>query len=532
MNGLIARPSDSMVCTTAPSLPAPLHKRVSPQRSPKSSSAPPDAVFPPTVLPLTDPIPPYIASAATSPSFLWRNWARIHAVHPTYYHQPTSVPSLQRVVAFAHSQRHHVRVAGAGHSPSDIALCTQHLVDLTHLNRILRIDSATRTCTVEAGVTLTDLLKALTAHGLTLPTTGSIGDQTIGGILGTGTHGTGTQCPIMSGSVIALTLLTADGRLLPCSPSSNADVFSAALVNLGCLGIVTEMTLQVVDAFQLTVEEEVRDFAHVITHLESIIDSTQYPRLHWCPHADKVVIHRMHEPDGTTAEERSVEAMRSSFLAFLFGSSVASVRPAVDRALRALNYFVMHGVYQVLLFLALYIHSLTPILNHLFHTWQHPWSTKATTAPAHEQFMFDCGISQHVTEWAIPRSHTVEALMSLHRLINQHHLQCDFPVEVRFVQGDDILLSPAHGRATCYINIISYRPYGRDHPMQHTFFHLFEEMMTGLGGRPHWAKPFNVRREGLRKMYGERLERFEQIRRDLDPEGMFVNPWLERVLDI
>jgi L-gulonolactone oxidase len=385
---------------------------------------------------------------------------------------------------------------------------------------------------MQSGASVLGLLRALNEHGLTLPTTGSIGEQTVGGVLGTGTHGTGTQCSIMSANVVTLTLLTADGRLLPCSEDSNPELFSACLVNLGCLGIVTELTLKAVDAFDLTVEEEVRDFSHVVKHLESIVESTPYPRLHWCPHADKVVIHRMHEPDGTSAEERAAEAMRSSFAAFLFGSGVASVRPAFQRAMKATNFFVMHGVYQVLLFLALYIHSLTPLINTLFHTWLHPWSTRASTAPAHEQFMFDCGISQHVTEWAIPRSNAVDALMSLHRMIRTHHLQCDFPVEVRFVRGDDILLSPAYGRDSCYINIISYRPYGRDHPMQHTFFHLFEEMMTALGGRPHWAKPFNAGREELGRMYRERLDRFENIRRTLDPDQMFVNRWLERILKL
>ena len=535
VDGLISphkRSSDAMV-------PAPLTRRPSPLR--RSSSKPPSPSFPPSVellspstaLSLTSPIPTDIAAAATPPTFLWCNWARIHSVHPTYYHRPTSTAALQRIVAFAHQQRQRVRVVGAGHSPSDIVLCSQHLIDLTHYNAILSIDTTARTCTMQAGVTLSALLAALTTHHLTLPTTGSIGDQTVGGILGTGTHGTGTRCPIMSTNVTQLTLLTADGRLLPLSPTSQPQLFSAALVNLGCLGIVTELTMKAVPAFQLTVDEEVRDFAHVVTHLESIIDSSDYPRLHWCPHADQVVIHRMHEPDGTSAEERAADAMRSSFLAFLCGASiVASLRPMLDRAMRGVNYFVMHGVYQALLFLALYIHSLTPVINLLFHTWQHPLSHRATTAPAHEQFMFDCGIAQHVTEWAIPRALAVDALMSLHRLIHHHHLQCDFPVEIRFAAPDSILLSPAHARPTCYINIISYRPYGRDHPMQHTFFHLFEEMMTGLGGRPHWAKPFGVGREGLGKMYGERLERFEEIRRELDPHGMFVNPWLERVLKV
>ena len=477
-------------------------------------------------------VPAFIAAAATNAQFVWRNWARIHSVHPAYYHRPTTTAEIQGVVRYAHEHRQKVRVAGCGHSPSDIVLCSEHIIDLMRFNRVLSVSSAARTITMQAGVSVGAMLSALAEHDLTLPTTGTIGDQTVGGILGTGTHGTGTGCRIMSDNVVALALLTADGRLLELSPDSQPALFSAALVNLGALGIVTELTMKAVPAFQLTVEEEVRDFAHVVTHLEAIVESTPYPRLHWCPHLDKVVVHRMHEPDGTSAEERAEEAMRASFLAFLLGPWVASVRPALSRAMGAVNFFVMHGLYQVALFLALYVHSLTPVINLVFHTWQHPWSRASTTAPAREQLMFDCGVSQHVTEWAIPREAAVDALMSLHHLIHVHRLQCDFPIEVRFVAADDILLSPAYGRASCYINIISYRPYGRDHPMQHTFFHLFEEMMTALGGRPHWAKPFGAKRPELAKMYDGRLEQFEAIRRQLDPHGMFVNSWIERVLNV
>ena len=480
---------------------------------------------------LSTAVPPLIASAVTHGKRRWTNWARIRTAYPSYYHTPTTTDDIQRIITFAHKHNHKVRIVGTGHSPSDIAACHQHMLDLTHYNKLISVSSSSRLVRCQSGLLLADLITHLSAHNLALPAYGSVGDQTIGGLLGTGTHGTGSRCPIMSASVVSVQLLTPSGELIEVTEESDPELFSATLVNLGCLGVVCELTLQAVPAFDLTLEEEIHSFSHVVKNVEEIVASTDYPRLHWYPHVDRVAVHRMHREDAGKGAEETAD--HSNFLTFLASTVLLTFSPLWSLVWKQVDWFMLHVVHQVLLLAALYVHSLTPLINTLFFHYTHPRSSRRHTAPVHEQMIFDCGIAQHVTEWMVPRAALVDALMSLHHLITTHSLMVDWPVEIRFIAADDILLSPASSGPVASINIISYRPFNRDHPMQHTYFHLFEERMRALGGRPHWAKPFECGRRELAELYDEeRLQRFERVRRRLDAGGMFVNEYVERVLDV
>ena len=350
--------------------------------------------------------------------------------------------------------------------------------------------------------------------------------------MGTGTHGTGSKCGIMSTNVVAVQLMTASGELLEVTEESDAELFSAVRLNLGCLGVVCELTLRAVPAVELTMEEEIHTFSHVVKHLEEIVATSDYPRLHWYPHIDRVACHRMYPADAARGAEEATPD-NGSFFAFLASTLLSAFAPLWSQLSKRVDWLMLHVVHQLLTFVALYVHSLTPLVNTLYFHYTHPRATKTETAPLHEQMIFDCGIAQHVTEWMVPRASLVDALMSLHHLITTHRLVADWPVEIRFIAADDILLSPAADGPVASINIISYRPFKRDHPMQHTYFHLFEERMRALGGRPHWAKPFECTRRELRELFNEeKLETFERVRRRLDGGGMFVNEYIERVLDV
>eukprot|EP00079_Xenopus_tropicalis_P025912 XP_012819552.1 PREDICTED: L-gulonolactone oxidase-like [Xenopus tropicalis] len=107
------------------------------------------------------------------------------------------------------------------------------------------------------------------------------------------------------------------------------------------------------------------------------------------------------------------------------------------------------------------------------------------------------------------------------------HVVAHFPVEVRFARGDDILMSPCYHRDSCYMNIIMYRPYGKDVPHQE-YWVEYENIMKKVGGRPHWAKAHTCTRKDFEKMYPA-FGKFKGIREKLDTTGMFLNAYLEKV---
>ncbi|XP_048457351.1 L-gulonolactone oxidase [Rhincodon typus] len=142
-------------------------------------------------------------------------------------------------------------------------------------------------------------------------------------------------------------------------------------------------------------------------------------------------------------------------------------------------------------------------------------------------FNFDCLFKQHVSDWSIPIMQTRPALEQLKNWLDSNpNVQAHFPVEVRFVRADDILLSPCYKQDSCFINIIMYRPYGKEVPREQ-YWAMYEEIMKRNGGRPHWAKAHSCLRQDFEKMYPA-FHKFCSIREELDPSGMFLNNYLEK----
>jgi L-gulono-1,4-lactone dehydrogenase len=127
-------------------------------------------------------------------------------------------------------------------------------------------------------------------------------------------------------------------------------------------------------------------------------------------------------------------------------------------------------------------------------------------------------------EYGIPREHAAEALERVLALIERRRLQVGFPIELRVVAADDALLSTAYGRPTAYIAVHQY------HGMEfETYFRAVEAIMEDYGGRPHWGKRHYQSSATLAARYPE-WQRFQEVRRRLDPEGRFDNDYTRRVL--
>jgi len=127
-------------------------------------------------------------------------------------------------------------------------------------------------------------------------------------------------------------------------------------------------------------------------------------------------------------------------------------------------------------------------------------------------------------EYALPREHLVPALREVRSMIERTGLLISFPVEVRAVAADDIPLSPAYGRATGYIAVHVFHRFEHER-----YFREVEAIMTAHQGRPHWGKLHFQDAAGLRPRY-PLWDRFLAVRDRLDPEGVFSNAYLDRVL--
>jgi FAD-linked oxidoreductase len=433
----------------------------------------------------------------------WSNWARNQTCAPVRIAHPGSEDELVELVksAAAHEQR--VKAVGAGHSFTSIACTDGVLVDLTGYGRVLGHDPDTHRVTVEAGIPLHRLSDELDARGLALENMGDIDRQSVAGATQTATHGTGLRFGNLSSQIVGMRLVTADGSVLDLSADAkgeaggdrNRDVFDAARVGLGALGLLSTVTLQCVPAFRLHAIEEPVPVDDVLADLDALVEENDHFEFYWVPHTRWALTKRNRRTDeparprGRTREWVDDMVLQN----YAFGALCRVGRRWPSSIPRLAKIIPSTGKVDYL-----------------------DRSDRVFTSPRKVRF---CEM-----EYAVPREVLPEALNRVRRLVDEIGMQISFPVEVRVVRGDDLWLSTAHGRDTGYIAVHVYQGTSYD-----AYFSGVERIMDDYGGRPHWGKLHFQRSETLAPRY-PRWDDFLGVRSRLDPDGRFANPYLDRVI--
>ncbi len=425
----------------------------------------------------------------------WRNWARNQLCSPLRIHTPSSEEELVRIVQAATTDGERVKVVGSGHSFTGIALTDGRLVRPDRYNRVLSEDRANGTVTVQAGITLDRLNEELDARGLALENLGDIAYQTIAGAISTATHGTGRRLGGIATQVAGMRVIAADGTVIECSEDVEPEVFRAARVGLGALGIVSTVTLRCVPAFNLYAIEMPMRVDEVLEALDEHVNRNDHFEFFWVPGTGWALTKRNRRTDEPTAPRGRWKEFRDDILlsnvAFGIVCRVGRLRPSlIPRVAKAM-----------------------PNTGRTEYTEK---SYRVFASPRMIRF--------YEMEYAVPIEAATEAFNRVRDYVKRSGLILSFPVEVRFTAGDDIPLSTASGRDTCYIAI---HVFEGTHYQQ--YFEAVEDIMDDYGGRPHWGKLHFQTAETLAPRYPE-WEAFQKVRARLDPKGVFSNPYLERVL--
>lgn len=427
------------------------------------------------------------------------NWARNHRAHPRTIRSVRGDAALAALVERARARGETVKPVGAGHSWTDIACTDGHLIDLDGDDDILDVDITRCTVTVRAGIRLHKLVQTLDLHGLALCNLGSITEQSVAGAISTGTHGSGARFGNLATQVTGLRLVTGTGEILDVSATREPEIFSAARVGLGCLGVITQVTLQCERAFCLHERSEPMRFDAAMSTMQDVVSAHEHVKLWWLPHTNTVHVFRQDRTDASPTRGADLQhriGQHGAVIELLRGVLWAGQRQ--PRAIPVLNRFVK------------------PLFLRPTDRVDHGYRLFSTLMPPRHLEM----------EYAIPRHATRDAVERVRALIRRERLRVNFIQELRFVAADDILLSPAYGRETCH-----FGAYIGDTRDRARYFERFEQIMLDLDGRPHWGKCFSIGHAELR----ERLpnyERFSTIRAKLDPDGVFVNPFVRRVFGL
>ena len=427
---------------------------------------------------------------------VWHNWGRNQRCHPAAVETPGSELEVAEAVRRATVAGQTVKAVGSGHSFTATACTEGRQIRLDRLDRVVAIDEEAGTVTVEGGIPLWRLNDELAQRGLALQNLGDIDRQTISGAIATATHGTGRHFGGLATFVRGLEMVTADGELLRCSPDEEPEVFHRARVGLGALGIVTKVTLQCVPAFRLHARELPATLDEVLANLDDLVERNEHFEFYWLPHTNRC---STKENNRTTEPVRRKDRLHTWRDEIVLPNAVFGAACWVGRAVPS---------------------AIPAIAGRLADTFG-----KVELVDRSDRVFCSPRLVHFVEmEYAIPRAHATEAVLAVRHLIEGEGLLISFPIEVRFVAPDDIPLSTASGRETCYIAVHVHA--GAEYER---YFRGVEAIMDRFEGRPHWGKLHFQTASTLATRYPE-FERFLATRDRLDPERRFANEYLDRVL--
>jgi len=426
----------------------------------------------------------------------WRNWAGDQACRPAAVERPGSAAEVAEAIERARTAGRGVRAAGSGHSFTDAALTGGTLISLDRMRRILEVDRASGLARIEAGISLRECSEALEAHGLAFENLGDIDVQSIAGATATGTHGTGAALRNLSAGLREIELVTPAGETLSLSESSDPDAWRAARVSVGALGVVTAVTLQAVPAFTLEGTDTTEPLEAVLDTVDERAQAVDHFEFYVFPHSALALTRTNRRVDGPPRPHGAVRAWADDVLLrnHVFGLAVAAGRyaprliPSINRALARAS-------------------GTSVRVDRSYRIFASPRRVRFTEM-----------------EYALPREHAAEAVRRVLAVAERADLAVPFPIEVRFVAGDDALLSSAGGRDTCYIAVHMYRGMAWEE-----YFRAIERALDGYGGRPHWGKRHFQTASTLAPRYPE-WERFQAVRERLDPDGTMANDYVRRTL--
>lgn len=421
----------------------------------------------------------------------WMNWSGNQSCTPAWRAAPASEAELVDVLARA---RGVVRAVGASHSFSAVVPTDGTLVATDLLSGLVSHDPGTLRADILAGTRMHALGPMLHGVGQSVPNMPDMDYPAMGGAIVNSVHGTGQRFGSMSSCVTALTLATPSGQLIDCSAERNAAVFHAARTSVGALGIISRMTLQNVAPFRLVETTRIETTEDVLAEIAKRCAMHRNFEFMPLPHSSLCVTIATDEaePNDKPAGEDDPQAVKS---------------------LRTLWQAVgwMPGMGEA-------------AYDKLLTTFMAGEGSQVRVGQSYEVFPHVRVVRFREMEYTVPAEAGPACVREILRTIRERRLPIAFPLEYRYVKGDDIWLSMFEGRDGCSISVHQYGD--TDH---RAYFAEIEPIFWKYEGRPHWGKIHTLDAARLAALYPRHWKDFHEVRRSLDPQGRMLNPHLKHI---
>jgi FAD/FMN-containing dehydrogenase len=407
-------------------------------------------------------------STEPSPPRAWRNWLGNDEFEARIA-IPRDEDEVAELVRGARDRCEPVRVAGAGHSNTPLFESGGILLSTEAMSGVIRCEPERRRVSVLPGTRISALGDPLWSEGLALTNQGDIDTQAVAGAIATGTHGSGLSLQSMSATLRRARVVTGAGGMLEideCEP----DLLHAAQVSLGMLGVMTEVELAVSDAYELTEWIGHLPWEKLEPHWEQLARSHRHFSFLWFASHQTAARWDLAPPDGSSAA--------NGCFVKVYDVGEVDAGPIAEHG----------GVRRV---------------DRSYRIYPESWPPE-----------------MHEMEYMMSFERGLEAFDEVRRMVIADFPDNGIPVEVRFVAADEGLLSQNYGRPSTVVSVSGEigKPY-------QPFLDRCDEIFMRYEGRPHWGKFHRPSPERLAEVFPA-YEQFCQIRRELDPRGIFLNRYL------
>lgn len=431
----------------------------------------------------------------------WSNWSGGVTAAPAQIWRPRGEDELAALIRGFDGP---IRPAGSGHSFTPLCASPGAVVSLENMSGLIGASPDRMEAELWAGTPVYAVGPLLHPFGMALSNQGDIDRQTLGGAICTGTHGTGVSLGSLSTMVTGVTLVTGAGEILALDRNNDPEFFESARLSLGALGVVTRFRLKLVPSFALNERSYAAPAEKILGDLQAMGEAHRHFEFFWFPYADQVVVKTLDVAAATPERVLDIAAMKArgervSRDARLFGL----ISETVKRIPRASAYF------------------------HRLLTRQ---MAAGEARPGRVRWSWETFPSARTTrfnemEYAVPGARGAEAISAIVERLRKERIATAFPFEFRFVQGDDVWLSPFHARDSVTISVHQYATMD-----QTRLFSACEEVFRGLGGRPHWGKQHSLAAPELAQIY-PKFQDFQAARRRADPRGRMLTPYMRELFE-
>jgi len=490
------------------------------------------------------------------------NWSQTHECRPREVLRPSSAGEVQEILQKAHENGDKIRIMGSGLSPNGIAFSKEKLLTIENMNEVISVDKGSKQVTVQCGTLVGEILEYLKEHDLTLQNLASINQQQLGGFIQVGAHGTGAAIPPVEEQIVALEIATPAMGTLKLKRGD--ELFDMVKCGLGCFGVVTQITIQCVDAHRLKEDTFVLPQPKINAAHVDTLHKYRHARYMWIPYTGHAVVVQSNPTKDPLSGDESVStkehARRVAPMTSLLQTLLQKTSQVVPKNLDAMGF----GELRDWLLRAgpgpLDPEHVKEANKAELEFWKRS-EARGVVNDSFDVLAFDCGGQQLVHEVVLPcgtvekpDGRDLEFIDAILKRIEKLNIAAPAPIEQRWSCGSSAPMSPVHVSSDSphkphdslfsWVGIIMYLPTQdpAERKAIEDAFYDYKQVVEKINEEgdfkavTHWAKievprtdeVVEQERKKLAKRYP--LKAFEELRSKVDPKRVLTNDLIDTLL--